>query len=216
MIAGLETIHFLNQQAIELPFDIEIVDFLEAELNVCGASYLGGRYMAGLLENKLLTGTNQDGCSLAEEITKAGGTSRAPSTPRQDTDSTIACLELHIEQANRLESSQIDIGIVTDILGIRRYAIKVKGKANHSGTIRMHDRKDALVTASHFVTTIRDLALEISLQDKRHFLATIGRFEVHANAAAIIPGEVRLLLGVRAFSEQSSKQFSSKIVSSIL
>ena len=96
MIAGLETIHFINQQASEFPFDIEIVDFLEAELNICGASYLGSRYMAGLLKNKRLTRINQDGCSLAEEITKAGGTGRAPSTPRQDTDSTIVCLELHI------------------------------------------------------------------------------------------------------------------------
>ena len=40
VIAGLETIHFLNKQAIHLPFDIEIVDFLGEELNVWGLHVL--------------------------------------------------------------------------------------------------------------------------------------------------------------------------------
>ena len=40
VIAGLETIHFLNKLAIDLPVDIEIVDLLGEELNVWGTSCL--------------------------------------------------------------------------------------------------------------------------------------------------------------------------------
>ena len=40
VIAGLETIHFLNKHAIDLPVDIEIVDFLGEELNVWGSFFL--------------------------------------------------------------------------------------------------------------------------------------------------------------------------------
>ena len=211
VIAGLETVHYLNQHDINLPFDIEIIDFLGEELNVWGTSCLGSRHMAGLLTDDLLARNDQDGRQLSDEINKVGGTGIAAAMPRQDAGSIIACLELHIEQSSRLEREGIDIGVVTDIPGISRYAITVTGSAGHSGTTRMQERKDALVTASHIVTTIRDLALEISSQDNRHFVATIGRIEVYPNGAAIIPGQVSMILDLRASNAQSRDRFLSSL-----
>ncbi|MGC6453106.1 MAG: Zn-dependent hydrolase [Candidatus Puniceispirillaceae bacterium] len=207
VVAGLETIHYLNQYGITLPFDIEIVDFLGEELNVWGTSCLGSRHMAGLLTDDLLARNDQDGRLLSDEIGKVGGTGIAATAPRQDADRIIACLELHIEQSSSLEREGIDIGVVTDIPGISRYGITVTGSAGHSGTTRMQERQDALVTASHIVTRIRDLALEISAQDNRHFVATIGRIEVYPNGAAIIPGQVSMILDLRASNEQSRDRF---------
>ena len=211
VIAGLETVHYLNQHDINLPFDIEIIDFLGEELNVWGTSCLGSRHMAGLLTDDLLARNDQDGRQLSDEINKVGGTGIAATMPRQDAGSIIACLELHIEQSSRLEREGIDIGVVTDIPGISRYAITVTGSAGHSGTTRMQERKDALVTASHIVTIIRDLALEISSQDNRHFVATIGRIEVYPNGAAIIPGQVSMILDLRASNAQSRDRFLSNL-----
>ena len=211
IIAGLETIHYLNQHDIKLPFEIEIIDFLGEELNIWGTSCLGSRHMAGLLTDELLARSDQDGRRLSDELRKVGGTGVAATAPRQDADSIIACLELHIEQSSRLEREGIDIGVVTDIPGISRYAITVTGSAGHSGTTRMQERKDALVTASHIVTTIRDLALEISSRDNRHFVATIGRIEVYPNGAAIIPGQVSMILDLRASNAQSRDRFLSSL-----
>ena len=211
VIAGLETIHYLNKKNINLPFEIEIVDFLGEELNIWGTSCLGSRHMAGLLTDELLARSDQDGRRLSDELRKVGGTGVAATAPRQDADSIIACLELHIEQSSRLEREGIDIGVVTDIPGISRYAITVTGSVGHSGTTRMQERKDALVTASHIVTTIRDLALEISSQDNRHFVATIGRIEVYPNGAAIIPGQVSMILDLRASNAQSRDRFLSSL-----
>ena len=211
VIAGLETIHYLNKKNINLPFEIEIVDFLGEELNIWGTSCLGSRHMAGLLTDELLARSDRDGRRLSDELRKVGGTGVAATAPRQDADSIIACLELHIEQSSRLEREGIDIGVVTDIPGISRYAITVAGSAGHSGTTRMQERKDALVTASHIVTTIRDLALEISSQDNRHFVATIGRIEVYPNGAAIIPGQVSMILDLRASNAQSRDRFLSSL-----
>ena len=211
VIAGLETIYYLNQYDIKIPLNIEIIDFLGEELNVWGTSCLGSRHMAGLLTDDLLARSDQDGRRLSDEVRKAGGTGVAATAPRQDADSIIACLELHIEQSSRLEREGIDIGVVTDIPGISRYAITVTGSAGHSGTTRMQERKDALVTASHIVTTIRDLALEISSQDNRHFVATIGRIEVYPNGAAIIPGQVSMILDLRASNAQSRDRFLSSL-----
>ena len=77
----------------------------------------------------MLSRIDQEGRQLGLEIESIGGKRQPPRTPRQDADTIIACLELHIEQANRLETNQTDIGIVTDIPGISRYAIKVIGRA---------------------------------------------------------------------------------------
>ena len=211
VIAGLETVHYLNQHNINLSFDIEIIDFLGEELNVWGTSCLGSRHMAGLLNDDLLARKDQDGRQLSDEVHKAGGTGIAATAPRQDAESIIACLELHIEQSNRLEREGIDIGVVIDIPGISRYAITVTGSAGHSGATRMQERKDALVTASHIVTTIRDFALEISSQDNRHFVATIGRIEVYPNGAAIIPGQVSMILDLRASNAVSRDRFLSSL-----
>jgi len=213
VIAGLETIHFLNRHAIDLPVDIEIVDFLGEELNVWGASCLGSRHMAGLLTADILSRTDQDDRQLAAEILKIGGSGKPTLAPRQDAQSIMACLELHIEQSNRLETGQIDIGVVTDIPGISRYSISVAGSAGHSGTTLMQGRKDALVTASMIVTMIRDLALEISGQDNRHFVATIGRMEVYPNGAAVVPGEVKMVLDLRASHEHSRDLFLDRLQS---
>ncbi len=211
VIAGLETIHYLNQHNIKLPFEIEIIDFLGEELNIWGTSCLGSRHMAGLLTDELLARSDQDGRRLSDELRKVGGTGVAATAPRQDADSIIACLELHIEQSSRLEREGVDIGVVTDIPGISRYAITVTGSAGHSGTTRMQERKDALVTASHIVTTIRDLALEISSRDNRHFVATIGRIEVYPNGAAIIPGQVSMILDLRASNATARDRFLSSL-----
>ena len=213
VIAGLETIHFLNKHAIDLPVDIEIVDFLGEELNVWGTSCLGSRHMAGLLCADILSRTDQDDRQLAEEIVKIGGSGKPTFAPRQDAQSIMACLELHIEQSDRLESDQIDIGVVTDIPGINRYSICVTGKAGHSGTTLMQGREDALVTASIIVTMIRDLALDISGQDNRHFVATVGRMEVYPNGAAVVPGEVKMILDLRASHEHSRDLFLDQLQS---
>jgi len=213
VIAGLETVHYLNQHNINFPFDIEIIDFLGEELNVWGTSCLGSRHMAGLLSADILSRTDQDDRRLAEEIVKIGGSGKPTLAPRQDAQSIMACLELHIEQSDRLETGQIDIGVVTDIPGISRYSISVTGSAGHSGTTLMQGRKDALVTASMIVTMIRDLALEISGQDNRHFVATIGRMEVYPNGAAVVPGEVKMILDLRASHEHSRDLFLDRLQS---
>jgi len=211
VLAGLETVHFLNQQQIDLPFDLEIVDFLGEELNVWGTSCLGSRHMAGLLTDDILDRVDSDGRRLADEIERIGGTGKPASGARPDAQSILACLELHIEQSDRLETDQIDIGIVPDIPGISRYAISVTGSAGHSGTTRMEGRRDALVTASDIIMTVRDIARSIAAQDNRHFVATVGRIEVYPNGAATVPGDVKMILDLRASNEHSRDMFLERL-----
>ena len=211
VIAGLECVHYLNQNQIDLPFDLEIIDFLGEELNVWGTSCIGSRYMAGLLTDDLLQRVDADGRLLGLEIEKLGGTGQPPSSSRDDADTIMACFELHIEQSDQLEKGAVDIGIVTNITGISRYSITVEGAAGHSGTTRMHERQDALVAAGEITGLVQDLATGIAKRDNQHFVATIGRIEVFPNGAAVVPGEVRMILDLRASNNHSKDAFIQRL-----
>jgi N-carbamoyl-L-amino-acid hydrolase len=207
VIAALEVVHYLNEHQIELPFDLEIVDYLGEELNVWGTSCLGSRHMAGLLTPEILGRIDADGRQLASEITRIGGSNLGWDKVRSDADQILACLELHIEQAKFLETQGHDIGIVTTVPGIYRYGISVKGQAGHSGTTPMDDRQDALVAAADIIQAVNDLATDIARHENQHFVATIGKIEVFPNGAAIVPGEVEMTLDMRSASANAKSAF---------
>ena len=59
-------------------------------------------------------------------------------------------LELHIEQGPTLDSTGGQIGVVTDIVGIRDMRITFNGQQNHAGTTPMHLRRDAFQALAAF------------------------------------------------------------------
>lgn len=207
VVAALEVVHYLNAQGITLPFDLEIVDFLGEELNVWGTSCLGSRHMAGLITPEMLARTDAEGRMLGAEIARIGGSGTPATGVRGDADAIIGCLELHIEQARSLERQGRDIGVVTAIPGIYRYAIGVTGAAGHSGTTLMEGRRDALVAAADIIQATQALATKIARDDNQHFVATIGKIEVFPNGAAIVPGRVEMTLDLRAASDRSREVF---------
>jgi N-carbamoyl-L-amino-acid hydrolase len=207
VLAALELVHYLNDQNIVLPFDLEIIDFLGEELNAWGISCLGSRHMAGLITEEMLSRTDRNGRSLGTEIARIGGSGRASEGVRPDADQILGCLELHIEQATILESHGVDIGVVTAIPGIYRYGITVTGQAGHSGTTRMAGRQDALVAAANIITKVSALANKIAQDDNQHFVATIGRIDVFPNGAAIVPGQADMTLDLRAASDHAKLRF---------
>ncbi|MFX6011396.1 Zn-dependent hydrolase, partial [Acinetobacter baumannii] len=71
-----------------------------------------------------------DGLSLRDAIATVGGRPDELGT-RAVAARTAAYVELHIEQGRVLEAAGRDIGVVTDIVGIRRERITVTGRADH-------------------------------------------------------------------------------------
>ena len=57
---------------------------------------------------------------------------------------------MHIEQGPTLDAAGEQIGVVTDIVGIRDMAITFQGQQNHAGTTPMHLRRDAFQALSQF------------------------------------------------------------------
>lgn len=216
IVSGLAIVKSINENNCELPFDLEIYDYLGEELNDWNISCIGSRALCGFLDEKSLNSKNSKGDILRDEIDKFGGNSAQIGKVSDEFKRVIACFELHIEQGTTLENKKVDIGVVQSMPNISRHKIIIKGQAGHSGTTLMSNRKDALVTASKLIVYINKLAKEYSKKDDRHFVATVGKIYLKPNYVTIIPSEVNFVIDLRVVNQTTKKIFLDKIKEEIL
>ncbi len=96
-------------------------------------------------------------------------------------------VEMHIEQGPTLDREGEQIGVVTDIVGIRDMKITFDGQQNHAGTTPMHMRQDAFQALSRFNTLLNDRFCNVVTP---RTVWTIGHVSLHPNASSIVPGRV--------------------------
>lgn len=196
VLAGLEVVRLLRDDAIALRHPLEIIDFLSEEPSDYGPSCIGSRAMTGFLDAGMLELRNPSGEPLAAAMVRMGARPERLTAPlRYD---IAAFLELHIEQALVLEQGGVDIGLVTGIVGIARVEIEFTGSADHAGTTPFHLRRDALVAAADLVMRVRRLGEQFARTRNGYFITTVGRIEVHPNASNVVPGSARLVVEARA------------------
>ncbi len=104
-----------------------------------------------------------------------------------DPDRFTGFVELHIEQGPQLDSAGEQIGIVTDIVGIRDMKITFDGQQNHAGTTPMNLRRDAFQALSAFNAALNDRLRNVVTPRS---VWTIGHVALHPNASSIVPGRV--------------------------
>lgn len=211
IVASLAILKEFRENNVQLPFDIELYDYLGEELNDWNISCLGTRAMTGLLDDEILRRTDGAGRVLKNEIDRVGGNSDKLAEMFECFANVIACFELHIEQGRVLERTEKDIGIVKSIPSISRHSIQINGRAGHSGTTLMNERKDALVVASQLITFINNEATKISGKANRHFVATIGKIDNYPNAATIIPSKVEMILDLRVVEANQREEFLNRL-----
>ncbi len=105
----------------------------------------------------------------------------------------VAFLECHIEQGERLTDSGARIGVVSGIVGIRRFELEAIGMANHAGTTDMRRRTDALVPVADIVARCPNL-----VDDVDDAVITCGRLTVTPGAPNIVPGRAAATIEIRA------------------
>jgi beta-ureidopropionase / N-carbamoyl-L-amino-acid hydrolase len=115
--------------------------------------------------------------------------------------SLLVYLELHIEQGRRLEQAATPLGIVTGIVGIRRYEVRVRGAAAHSGTTPMNDRRDAFAGVAEVILSVERLARERGRDGE--FVGTVGQLTVVPGGANVVPGETTATVELRALDDRT-------------
>ncbi len=190
-LSAIEVAYVLNENNIMLDHTLKVVIFTNEEGGHVGSRAISGRVTEGMLELK-----SQMGLSHREGIQKLGGKPEALNKALYEKGDLFAFIELHVEQGGTLDKENIDIGVVTGIVGIRRWLIDVIGEANHAGTTQMASRRDALVTAAEYVLAVNKVALSL----EGNHVATVGRLAPEPDAINVVPGKVRTTLEIRDLS----------------
>ncbi len=214
VLAGIEVAMTFQEQGITLEHPFEVIDFLSEEPSDYGVSCVGSRGFAGLLDEAMLQERNPAGETLAAGIQRAGGNPQRLKEPLHAPGSVAAFVELHIEQGPVLETNKLPIGIVTHIVGIRRFKVIVEGRPDHAGTTPMDIRRDALVGAARVIEAVNAYAISM-LDGEPYVVATIGHLALAPNASNAVPGRVEMMLEVRSDSASVLETFVDAIVAAV-
>ncbi|SFD79759.1 Zn-dependent hydrolase [Roseivivax sediminis] len=211
VLSALEAVQSFAEGDTAPRHTMEVVDFLSEEPSDYGVSCVGSRAMSGNLPASLLEYTNPEGERLGEAIRRCGGEPDKLNGALRSPEEIRGFLELHIEQGRVLESAGTRIGVVTNIVGIKRYEIVVTGRADHSGTTPMNLRQDALVGASRIVERINHEA-HAQQRSNAYLVGTVGKIGVRPGAANAVPGEARITVEVRSDRQELLDGFLAPII----
>ena len=124
---------------------------------------------------------------------------RARPNLRLDTSRTLAFLEAHIEQGPRLEVRNLPVGIVTAIVGIRRFHVAIEGRADHAGTTPMELRRDAGAAALRLAVAILD---RLNIGRGPDTVWNIGHISMRPGAANVVPDAAEFMIEIRDVEEK--------------
>src|SRR5699024_1089766 len=102
-------------------------------------------------------------------------------------------VELHIEQGKHLETNNLNIGVVSSIASLKRMNVTVHGEAGHAGTIRMEERKDALMHTAKILTEFERIVKSYGHPN----VGTVGELTVFPASSNVIPGRVEFSVDLR-------------------
>ena len=194
VLAALEVIESLNDLELETQRTIEIVNFSAEESSRFGMATIGSKAITGKIQLSDIESLNdKNGESLITVLNKTGQNITELPNSLISSTSLHAYLELHIEQGPVLETTGINLGIVTDIAAPTRYKLSITGRSDHSGNTPMEMRYDALTGAAEIVLAVERL----TKNGGKHTVGTVGELFVNSGAMNVIPGQVNLSIDIR-------------------
>jgi len=197
VVLPLLVLRSLKQDAVQLPFHLDLVAFANDDGHRFGVPHLGSTAVSGGWDAGWTKLRDRDDISLAEAWSQFGLDSARAHRASLHGSPVMAYLETGIEQGPVLESEELPVGIVTALAGTRRFSIEFNGTAGHAGTVPMHLRQDALAAAAEFILIVERVAREHGVN------ATVGRIESHPGDAEVIAGQARISLDLRSEQDAS-------------
>ncbi|PRD17260.1 allantoate deiminase [Pantoea coffeiphila] len=118
-----------------------------------------------------------------------------------------AFVEIHIEQGKVLETEGKTIGVVTSIVGQRRYDIRLKGESNHAGTTPMGYRRDTVYAFSRICTE----SIAKARAEGDPLVLTFGKVEPKPNTVNVVPGFTHFTMDCRHTDAVALDRFTLEI-----
>lgn len=186
VIYALEAARAISEDDELEDVGVDVIAFFDEEGHF--GSFLGSRSFIGDVTEEEIDSAKDPAreLSLRQGLADAGYAGR----PRLqiERDRYAGFFEAHIEQGRTLENSGRKIGVVTAIVGLWDYRIKIAGQQNHAGTTTMQERRDAGLTMVRLIAAL-DQFMKSNAGPRTVW--TCGIMEFEPGARSIIPGDAR-------------------------
>jgi N-carbamoyl-L-amino-acid hydrolase len=199
---AIEVARTLREGRVRLRHPLEVAVWQNEE-----GGTIGSKLAIGGLKPADLGAVARSGKTLREGIGLAGGEVDRLADAVRARGSVHAYLELHIEQGGTLERSNLRIGTVTGIVGLRWLDVAIDGFANHAGTTPMDQRQDAMLAAARFTIAVNDI---VRAEPGRQ-VATVGRLVASPNTRNVIPARVELTVDLRDLDPARLDRFETRL-----
>ena len=206
VMAALEVLKTVKENGLRLKVNLEAIDFTDEEGTLVGL--LGSAALAGHLSPEVLQNPRGGRAQLIRGMQRAGLSEESMLSAARARDSLAGYLELHIEQGKRLERANINVGIVSAIVGIWSYRLTFIGRADHAGSTTMDDRLDASLGASSFTLAARELVIK----DFPNCVVNVGKMDFTPGAFNIVPAQVNVSLEFRSPDEEEFNHLASVLI----
>jgi N-carbamoyl-L-amino-acid hydrolase len=186
---GLEIARAAMERGDPSPVGIDVISFQDEEGTFL--AFLGSRTFCGDLTAAEIDAARSGELTLRAALSAVSGVA-VPA--RIDAGRHLCYLEAHIEQGPRLELARRRIGIVTGVVGIRRFRIHTRGQADHAGTTPMANRRDA---GAALLRLASQVAQEFPRLGGKDTVWNIGSIVLRPGAPNVVPSEGEMVLEFR-------------------
>lgn len=205
ILSALVAVKYLKEKYGQPLRTIEVLSLAEEEGSRFPYTFWGSKNFFNLAKKADVdTIEDAEGIKFEDAMHESGFDYRKTDDVRDDIK---AFIEVHIEQGKVLEAENKAIGVVTGIVGQKRYTINLKGEANHAGTTPMSLRRDTVVAYSEIVTDLTKRAREIG----EPLVLTFGHVTPVPNTVNVVPGEITFSIDCRHIDQQLLNNFAREI-----
>lgn len=193
IVAGIEAAKALKDQYGNPSLPLEVIAFIGEEGSWFPYGCFGSRAMVGELSQDDLHWANDEGTTLFDAMRQAGYNPECIQQACRLDREIKAFIELHIEQGRIMYDTNIPVGVVQSIVGLRQIKTTITGRADHAGTTPMNVRYDAMVAAAEMIT----VATELVRKTDSIGVITFGQLSVKPNMANVTAETVELVADIR-------------------
>ena len=205
---AIELARVLREEGIALPMDYVAAAFMDEEGCRFGNGYFGSRAMLGeMTAEECRRYADRDGVTVYDAMRDYGLVPEEIGRAAWPAGSIGRFLEIHIEQGPVLDARNIELGIVECIVGIQRYLITVRGRADHAGTTPMDMRLDAVDMASRVISQIAPMARS----GCPGTVATVGYLVSEPGAVNIVARQARFSVDIRSPDGETVERIAGEI-----
>lgn len=205
VLAALTAMEYLVSTYGQPKRSMEVISLAEEEGSRFPTVFWGSKNFVGEANNQEVAEiTDANGLRFVDEMRRQGFDFKAAQAKREDIK---AFVEIHIEQGSVLEKEQLQVAVVNNIVGQRRYTVVLKGQANHAGTTPMVYRHDAVYGFAKICSEAIDRAKEVG----DPLVLTFGKVIPKPNTVNVVPGEVEFSIDCRHTDAAALKEFTEAL-----